>query len=216
MQLTEKYRPRDWRGIVGQDKAIARLEHLARSGGFAGRAVWISGRSGSGKTTAALVAAATVADEWHTHTSTGRSLTLSLLREWIDWSRFAAPRAFIVNEAHGLSAPVIEELLDCLEPIPPHVAWFFTTTKAGQESLFGDQIDAHPLLSRCALVAFSDQPGAQRVAEYLRGIAQAEGLDGRPVAQYVRLFNRNKGNIRACLQEIEAGGMMPGADAEGE
>jgi hypothetical protein len=164
------------------------------------------------------LAAATVADEFYTHTSTGRSLTLSRLREWIDYASYCAPRAFIVNEAHGLSAPAVEELLDVLDTgkIPSHVAWFFTTTKIGHKTLFEGQIDGPPLLSRCQLVAMDGRAGAVQTAQYLQGIAVAENLDGRPLSHYERLVKQNNGNIRACLQYIQAGRMLPGADDDDE
>jgi DNA polymerase III gamma/tau subunit len=57
MQLHEQYRPRDWSDVVGQDKAIAKIDAL-RNRGLAGRAFWISGSSGTGKTTVARLIAA--------------------------------------------------------------------------------------------------------------------------------------------------------------
>lgn len=209
MTLADKYRPRTWADVIGQDAIVKRLKSMQARGGFAGHALWFSGKSGAGKSSLALIAAATVADDFHTEVCTGRALTPSVFREWRSLSRFAAPRAFIVNEAHGLNRAVIEELLDELEPVPSHCAWFFTTTKEGQESLFDDQIDAHPLLSRCKVFALNERPGADAQAAKLLEIARAEGLDGRPLAQYVRMVNNNSGNWRASLNAIESGEMLP-------
>ena len=47
-QLAEQYRPRTFADVVGQDKALAKIRTLARRG-LAGRAYWISGQSGTGK-----------------------------------------------------------------------------------------------------------------------------------------------------------------------
>ena len=63
MQLHEQYRPRSWSEVVGQDKAIAKVKLLAKRG-LAGRAYWITGQSGTGKTTIARLIAAEVASEW--------------------------------------------------------------------------------------------------------------------------------------------------------
>jgi DNA-binding NtrC family response regulator len=52
MQLTEKYRPATWSDVVGQDKIVGRIRQLAQRG-LAGRAYWITGQSGTGKTTIA-------------------------------------------------------------------------------------------------------------------------------------------------------------------
>ena len=53
MQLAEKYRPQSWADVVGQQKVIDRLLALAARSGLAGRAYWLSGQSGTGKTTIA-------------------------------------------------------------------------------------------------------------------------------------------------------------------
>jgi DNA polymerase III gamma/tau subunit len=50
--LTEKYRPQAWSDVVGQDKTVNRILAL-RERGLAGRAFFISGQSGTGKTTIA-------------------------------------------------------------------------------------------------------------------------------------------------------------------
>ena len=62
-QLHEQYRPREWSEIVGQEKVIARIRQIAKRG-LAGRAYWLSGQSGTGKTTIARLIAAEVASAW--------------------------------------------------------------------------------------------------------------------------------------------------------
>ena len=64
MQLHEKYRPKDWPDVIGQPKAVRVLTSLRDRSGFAGRAFWIAGASGIGKTTIARLIAADVADDW--------------------------------------------------------------------------------------------------------------------------------------------------------
>ena len=61
MQLFEAYRPVVWSDVVFQDKALATIGRL-RARGLGGRAYWISGQSGTGKTTIARLLAAEVAD----------------------------------------------------------------------------------------------------------------------------------------------------------
>ncbi|NQU20173.1 MAG: hypothetical protein HQ567_02745, partial [Candidatus Nealsonbacteria bacterium] len=61
--LYEQYRPREWSEVVGQDKIIAKIARL-RKRGLAGRAYWLSGQSGTGKSTTARILAAEIASEW--------------------------------------------------------------------------------------------------------------------------------------------------------
>lgn len=87
----------------------------------------------------------------------------------------------------------------------------FTTTWDG-EALFEDaKIDAGAFASRCTCLRLTNQGLAQAFAEHMRTIAQAEGLDGQPVAAYVKLAQKHKNNARAMLMDIEAGAMIGGA-----
>jgi DNA polymerase III gamma/tau subunit len=61
MQLTEVYRPQRWEDVVGQDKIVTRVRALAQRSGLAGRAFFLSGSSGTGKTSIARLIAAEVA-----------------------------------------------------------------------------------------------------------------------------------------------------------
>ncbi len=57
--LYEQYRPTQWRDVVGQDKTLKRIDVLHRRG-LSGRAYWLSGQSGTGKTTIARLIAAEI------------------------------------------------------------------------------------------------------------------------------------------------------------
>jgi len=124
VQLHEQYRPGTWTEVVGQDKALRKLDALRRRG-LAGRVVWL-----------------------------------------------------------------------------------FTTTVDGQESLFDEQIDAHPLLSRRQEIPLARRDLAKAFAERAKSIAQTEGLDGKPIDAYVKVVQKYRNNLRAVLQEVEAGAMM--------
>ena len=86
MQLYEQYRPQGWAEVVGQEKVLAKIDRL-RSRGLAGRAFWLSGQSGTGKTTIARLIASEVAEGWNTDEVDATDL--SLPPESANWSEGA-------------------------------------------------------------------------------------------------------------------------------
>jgi DNA polymerase III gamma/tau subunit len=210
--LTEKYRPGCWAEVVGQDKVVSRIQQLAKRDALAGRAYWLSGQSGTGKTTIARLIAQEVADDFMIEEVDATSLTVPALVELERASALSGwgnktGRAFIVNEAHGLRKDVIRQFLVVLERIPAHVVWIFTTTCEGQESLFENYSDGSPLLSRCLDFPLARRGLAEAFAARAKQIAEREGLDGRPLKDYLRLVQDHKNNFRAVIQAIEAGEM---------
>ena len=210
--LFEKYRPDSLDKVLGQDKAIKKIE-LLLSRGWGGRAWWLSGASGTGKTTIARIIASQGADDFYiTEYDSADAMTAAEVDRLEQNMHYLAPgkggRAFIVNEAHGLRKAIIRRLLGLLERIPGHVCIVFTTTKMGESSLFDEQIDAQPLLSRCAKIELTNQGLAKVFAEHCHRIAIAENLNGRPIQSYVKLAQICKNNCREMLMAIETGDML--------
>jgi replication-associated recombination protein RarA len=215
--LAEQYRPTSWNDVIGQSKIVGQLKRLAETRGLAGRAYWISGQSGQGKTTIGRLIAQEVADDDFIHEIDATGLTVSELEDlekrWQSkggnlWSQGKKGRAFLINEAHGLRKDVIRKLLVVLERLPAHVVVIFTTTTEGEESLFEDYDDACPLLSRCLVLNLSRRDLAKPFAARAKEIAEKEKLDGRPIEAYIRLAQDCRNNFRAILSAIESGAML--------
>jgi DNA polymerase-3 subunit gamma/tau len=211
--LAERYRPKRWAEVVGQDKALDRIRCAARDG-YGGQAWWLSGSPGTGKSSIGRLIAAEVADPLMTEELDGRTLTAERLRQiehdmhFFGWGK--GGRAWIFNEAHGIRADIIRQLLTLFEPrggLPAHLVFVFTTTREGQAALFEDHEDAGPLLSRCTVIALARRDLAKPFAARAQEIAKAEGLDGAPPEGYRRLAKDCKNNMRAMLSAIQSGEM---------
>ncbi len=200
MQLHEQYRPASWSDLIGLD-AITRKIDTLRKRGLSGRTYWITGASGTGKTTVARILAAEVADDYAiTEFDTPRQVSSADLERIRDSYRYVAMgrECYIVNEAHGLRRDQIERLLGLTENAPDTVTWIFTTTNEGNE-LFEDQLDSHPFGSRCQPLSLPRRGLAEPFAARAKEIAEAEGLDGQPVAKYVSRLYRWSDHYRLRL-----------------
>jgi DNA polymerase III gamma/tau subunit len=210
--LFEKYRPKSLDEVLGQEKAVKKVK-LLLARGWGSRAWWLSGASGTGKTTLARIIASIGADDFFIEEyDSADKFTIAEMDRIDQHICFCAPgkggRAFIINEAHGLRKSVIRRLLGLLERLPKRVVFIFTTTKVGESSLFEDQIDAHPLLSRCAKIELTNQGLAKVFAEHCQQIAVNENLNGKPMQSYIKLAQRCKNNCREMLMAVESGDML--------
>lgn len=212
MRLSEQYRPRQWSEVVGQGKALEAIDRL-RKRGLGGRAYFLAGPTGTGKTTIARLIAAEVADDHGTTEIDGSEVTVDTLRE-IGHDKqmrpFGRGVCWIINEAHSMRGATITRLLGLIENLPPWLTVIFTTTSEAKAGLFDEQLDAHPLLSRCEEIPMAHRGLAEAFAQRVREVAVAEGLDGFPPERYLRLAKDCRNSCREMLAVVERGEMAQG------
>jgi DNA polymerase III gamma/tau subunit len=213
MNLHEKYRPNQMVDIIAQDKAVSILNRFKSNGTLAGRVFLITGKSGTGKTTLARIIAQEIADKVNIQEFDACDCTRARIAEieesWLYAGMGSKPgRVWIINEVHTMNTESVGKWLTVLERIPDHCAIIFTTTSDGFEHFGETKRDAKPFLSRCLIIPLAQRGLAEKFAQRAREIAQAEGLDGKPDAAYLRLVNDCQCNMRAVLQVIESGAMM--------
>jgi len=209
MNLPDRIRPKRWADVIGQVDAIGKLTLIRTTCGcLRGRAYWLDGPSGVGKSTIAELIAAEVTEPWAVTRLDALALTPARLRE-IDRDSSQRPLGrgycYVVNEAQGLTREAIEQLLTMLDHPRQWITWIFTTMPKGQQRI-ADMEDGSALVDRCTRLPLRAEPVVAAIP--LQRIAQGLHLDGRPLADYVRLVERCHGSIRAALQAIECGEMM--------
>lgn len=211
--LYETARPTCWDDLVGQDAARAILDRLRQRGGLDGRAYWLVGPSGVGKTSMARLIAAECGEAWASDEIDAADLDIDTCRRW---EREAQGRPIggggwtkIVNEAGSLRGPILKRLLTLLESpaVQSNMTVIFTTTPTGQARLFDGDCEMPAFRSRVTLLELCDND-VWAVAGRVQTVARAEGLDGQPLQEYYRLAVECDGNMRAMFQRVEAGEML--------
>ena len=210
MRLTEQYRPKTYSEFVGQEKAVTKLRKLIERDTFDGDSFWIVGPSGSGKTTLAWIVARQLAKhDIDICELDGEACTIDAVREASRMMQYSSmsggQRIWIINEAQAMTNKAIQAWLTILDKIPANVTIIFTTT-ADSADLFGEYDG--PFRSRCKTISLTTQGQAPLIAQRVREIAQAEGLNGKPETAYLDLIKRCRNNFRAALQAVESGDML--------
>lgn len=214
--LYEQARPLTWNELVGQDKAKERFDFIRSKGQLAGKVYYLTGSSGTGKTTIARLIANEVAEDWSIIELDAADLNMETVRDFERISRARAmgekgSHCFIINESHRLSSTVVSRLLSTFEreECQRNSTWIFTTTSEG-DKLFDEAFDSCPFGSRCLQINLSRRDLSQPFAERLKQVAVEKGYAraDRPLADFVRLLKDRKNNMRECYSYLETGVFM--------
>jgi hypothetical protein len=204
--------------IFGQPKAIAKLRLVERNGGFGGHAFFIIGNPGMGKTTLAEIICNSIAEPDFITSIHGRDATVEFWRWWFKQARVSGgwlgqekrERALMVEEADAIRRELLHYALPLIEKkLPAHYMITFTTMKERkQKALFDLDCDESAFMSRLIDLELTNQGVNGPYAEFAMNVAQANGLDGKPLAAYERLLNECGQNLCMALSRIEAGEML--------
>lgn len=213
--IEDTYRPTRFDAMVGNERAVKLCRALAAKCQAGDPIVAVlSGPSGTGKTTAALIMARAIAGRNVTTVDSGdldaRHVAdlAPIVRKPRRPMLFEDPPAVvIIEEIHTASKGAVQKLLSVLEDMRPHTAVIMTANlKPGQLFNRDCAIYERAFSRRVVPVDFTQEGIATRNGgkpgpgpRYVKACMAAEGMDGRPMSYYVRLFKGGQGNIGQAL-----------------
>lgn len=208
MQLYLKYRPRRLSQIIGQEAVVGKLRRKLARKSWDRDAIFLIGRTGVGKTSTAWALAGDLGcgpysvmeldgdkcsvDLVH---DLQRTLPMGTIDSRNGW------RVVIVNEADAMTRKAVVAWLTLLENLPRRRLVIFTTNDV-RVDLFG-ALRSKAFLDRCKCYTLTNQGLCEKFARLAHRIATREGLNGKPVGEYVKLAKRCGNSMRAMLQKIE-------------
>ncbi|MFT5360002.1 MAG: DNA polymerase-3 subunit gamma/tau [Candidatus Paceibacteria bacterium] len=170
--LYQKYRPGDWKEVLGQSHIVDILEKSI-SNEKVSHAYLFFGTRGTGKTSIARIFAeklgvsANDLYEIDAASNTGVD-NIRELRESVHTLPFDSPyKIYILDEVHMLSKSAFNALLKTLEEPPKHVIFILATTELNK---IPDTV-----ISRCQLYTFKS-PSEKILTGHVQNVAKKEGV----------------------------------------
>ena len=208
MDITEKFRPQKLSDVAAQKTAVSQIQRILDSRGAAASAWWLTGATGTGKTTIARILADDFAGNSCAYEFVGRELTVETIKnldEKIGQPLLTGGRAIIINEAQDLSTAVVALLLATVEKVKLSKFDTIIFTSMIDVTELDKERAAHfrALATRCYQPELADieSPVFQSdVVEFVSGVAIQE----RIMATDIELLCKKAGwSIRAALATLD-------------
>jgi len=208
VDITEKFRPKKLSDVAAQKTAVSQIQRILDSRGAAASAWWLTGATGTGKTTIARILADDFAGNSCVYEFVGRELTVETIKnldEKIGQPLLTGGRAIIINEAQDLSAATVALLLATVEKVKLSKFDTIIFTSMVDVTELDKERTAHfrALATRCYQPELADveSPVFQSdVVDFVAGIAAQE----RIIATDIELLCKKAGwSIRAALAALD-------------
>ncbi|MFA6273439.1 MAG: DNA polymerase III subunit gamma/tau [Candidatus Paceibacterota bacterium] len=176
--LYRKYRPKNFKEVLGQDHIVKILAESVKLGHLA-HAYLFAGSRGTGKTSVARILAETAGvsknDIYEMDAASNRGIDdVRAIRDGVSTAPFESKyKVYIVDEAHMLTKDAFNALLKTLEEPPAHVIFILATTE--MEKL------PETVVSRCQVFKFK-KPSQIALKEMTISVAKKEGFTLEPAA----------------------------------
>jgi DNA polymerase III subunit gamma/tau len=176
--LYRKYRPKNFKDVVGQDHVVKALLGSIKSDSVS-HAYLFAGSRGTGKTSIARIFATEIGtstnDLYEIDAASNRGIDdVRALRDGVSTSPFESKfKVYIIDEVHMLTKEAFNALLKTLEEPPKHVVFILATT----------EMDKLPdtIISRCQVFTFK-RPSTETLKDAVLSVAKKEGIGIEPAS----------------------------------
>jgi len=174
--LYRKYRPQNFKEVLGQDHVVKIIEGAIKIGNFP-HAYLFAGSRGTGKTSIARIFAKEIGsslnDLYEIDAASNRGIDdIREIRESVNTLPLESQyKVYIIDEVHMLTKEAFNALLKTLEEPPKHVIFILATTET--EKL------PETIVSRCQTYNFK-KPSQNLLKDLVLDISKKEGFELEP------------------------------------